>query len=358
MKKHLSWQHLLLLIVPFCVSCVKDFVEYDEETLDNHNKLQGVWEPMYISEWGWFQYPDSPIQHYSSAYPITKDMVEEYWVISFAEHTHSLIAVNDPELVDILGIPAPYTLKGNTLSSYIFSGDYVPYTLIEFSGDNIMRVNLTDVGQGATLDGDYFEEFEYYHGSTVFRRIADADGKTINAKYTIADVLKYWVDLLVPEDDPKDNLEDDPEDDENEIVTVVFPGQWESIKYQEVHYETRSKDGYVEIVHNSYIPEYDLTTEDDIYHVVRLYQGYATIKSAGEKYEKELNDPYPYELEDGKLKCKLFEGEYTDHVTVEYTEDGLMKLTLTDAGSYTDDEGYTHTQMRQTTTTYRIIRPL
>ena len=70
---------------------------------------------------------------------------------------------------------------------------------------------------------------------------------------------------------------------------------------------------------------------------------------------KKLNKAYPYRVDEGKLECELFEGEYTDYVTVEYPETDVMVLTLNDKGSYTDDSGCTYAKNIVTTTTYHRI---
>lgn len=351
MKTRFSWQYLLLLlIIPSCVSCVKDFVEQDEETQKNHSKLLGVWEPIYQYDHGWFQYPGSEIQTYAEAYPITEGMTDDYNVFCFKSSTVSIIATSDPEIMDILGIPTPYSLNKDVLSGRFFWGDYTQHVTIDFQGDDFMRVRMVDVGQGPTVDGEYYEEFEHYTGVTIFRRIADANGKSTATKYTLEDIL-YWFYLPPPTKDT-----DKPEEEETtETVTMVFPGHWETIKYSETHIETCTKGDNIEVVHNEVIPEFDVTTEDDIYHVVRMHEGYATIKIAQETYKKELDKPSAYSIDEGKLECKLFEGEYTDYVTIEYPENNVMTLTLNDKGSYTDESGNTYTKNLVTTTTYRRI---
>lgn len=353
MKTVFTWrQLLLLLILPSCVSCVGGFIEEDKETQENHSKLLGVWEPIYQYDYGWFQYPGSDIQTYSEAYPITEELVDEYNVYRFNSNTVSIIATSDPDIKDILGVPCAYSLDKDVLSGRFFWGDFVQHVYIDFHGDDFMRIRMVDVGQGTTLEGDYCEEYEYYNGTTIFRRIADADWKTVKTKYTIKDLL-YWFYLPPPTKDTENKPEE--EDTPPDTVTIVFPGHWETIKYEETHIETCTKDGKVEVVRNEVVPEFDVTTEDDVYHVVRMFNGYATIKIAKEKYEKKLNKAYPYRVDEGKLECELFEGEYTEYVTVEYPETDVMVLTLNDKGSYTDDSGCTYAKNIVTTTTYHRI---
>lgn len=178
------------------VSCSKEYYQEkygaSSEEAELYEFLEGEWEPVSYSEWGYDLITDEStgeIVRYDDADsgPISRSH-PDYYVVRFEENGFgACIATNDPELEWILNLYAPYYVYDkNKLNFPLFYGDVADYVTIEKKGSNYMQVSLDDVGY--IIDCDEHDGFflkhnasckDYgyytdYHQRITFRRIRKA----------------------------------------------------------------------------------------------------------------------------------------------------------------------------------------
>ncbi len=116
------------------------------------SKLQGYWEHVHYKESGWFYYNDEngtpgEKEYYNDEYDVTcNDGKREWMVLRFHQGSVYLVATDDPESVNLLDMPIPYSLDGNVLSSMLISGDHTNSATISFENENEMTLYLYDAG--------------------------------------------------------------------------------------------------------------------------------------------------------------------------------------------------------------------
>lgn len=184
----------LLAAVSFSImSCSKAYYEEkygaSAEEVELYEFLEGEWEPVSYSEWGYDLIRDETTGEMvrvddADSGPIPGSH-PDYYIVRFENNGFgTCIAANDPELEWILGLYTPYYVyDGNKLNFPLFYGDVADYVTIEKKGNDYMQVSLDDVGYIIDCDehdgfflkhNDSCKDYNYYtdfHQRVTFRRI-------------------------------------------------------------------------------------------------------------------------------------------------------------------------------------------
>lgn len=165
----------LLLTIAVCMTavlatgCFKP--DITEDTV-NADKFEGYWINTHCIERDHEYYSDGTSYINDGEYDIVPNDGKGEWAIfRFHGGMVSLIATDDPDLADICGIPVPYTIKGNKLSSIdFFQGDFTDHVTYEFTSKDSWIMHLNDCGTYSegdlTVRQDYkswitFKRYQY-----------------------------------------------------------------------------------------------------------------------------------------------------------------------------------------------------